>query len=142
MSVSQLSLRVEFDYDFELICMVSSYADYRLCWILNRKFNIDLMRKPDHAVFDQKRNITSYFGLFRFDDEINFLRYFLICNKSQGALLIPELRQIDYFFMMKGDPAGLMKYDVMYQMKNLQGVEAVVEARATDLRSKNNLILE
>ena len=104
--------------------------------------HLELSRKPDLEITDARRRMQAQFPMFRYDDEINFLQYFFIGNKSSGAFLIPELKQADYLLMIRGDAAGLTKYDVMHTLKNTSGIETLFEMNPSELRSKQNLILE
>jgi len=140
--LSKHTLHVDFDYDFELIAIISSLRDYRLCWQINRLLHLDLTRKSDLEVTDAKKRSYSRFPLFMHDDEINFLRYYFIGNKSAGFYLIPELKQVDYFLMLRGDAAGNMKGELLQQLKALSGVEAVFDTPISNIRSKQHLIIE
>lgn len=140
--MSKYHLRVDFDFEFSLICIISSLKDYRLCWSLNRLLNIELSRQADLAVTNPKKRQESFFNLFQYEDQINFLHYFLIANKASGAYLLPELKQVDYLLMLKGDSAGETKAEVLQQLKNFPGIQALFEANPAELRSRQNLILE
>ena len=140
--MSRHTLHVDFDYDFKLISIVSSLRDYRLCWQINRTLRLDLSKKNDLEVTDVKKRQQAHFSLFSHEDEINFLQYFFIGNKASGAYFIPELKQVDYLLMIRGDAADTEKQDILQQLKNLRGMEAVFETDAETLRSKQNLIFE
>lgn len=140
--MSRHILHVDFDYDFELIALVSSWRDYRLCWQINRVLHMEFSRKPDLEITDPKRRIHAQFPLFSYEDEINFLQYFLIGNKSFGVYLIPEMRQVDYLMMIRGDAAGATKHHVVLALKNTAGIEMLFEMNPAALRSRQNLILE
>ncbi len=140
--MSRNTLFVEFDYDFALISIVSSFKDHRICWQINNALNIDLERRPDLEISNSKKRDLHYFTLYAFEDELNFLQYYLIGNKSDGAYLLPELKRVDYLLMMKGDAAGLMKYDVIHTLKYMNGVVTFFESEPAKLKSKQNLIFE
>lgn len=140
--MSKHRLNVDFDYEFSLICIISSLKDYRLCWAINRALNIQLARQDDLKVNNEKKRQEGFFNLFRYEDEINFLHYTLIANKSAGAFLLPEMKQVDYLLMLRGDAAEDAKEELIQQLKNLAGIEALFAANPAELRSKENLILE
>jgi len=136
------NLNLEFDYNFELISIVSSWRDYRLCWDFSKKLNLELSREEDIEIHNQKKRSLTYFNLFTYEDEFNFLHYFFIANKSSGSYLIPELKKIDYFLMIKGCSACLQKKDIIQEIKTLNSVQAIFETNPNSLKSKENLILE
>ena len=135
-------MHVDFDFDFELVSIVSSVRDYRLCHQINRELHFDLIRKNDLEITNDKKRSQSKFSLFIYEDEINFLQYFFINNKCSGSNLIPEMRQVDYFLMIRGDAAGLVKYDIMQQLKGLDSIQALFEIDPKSLKSKKYLIFE
>lgn len=140
--MSKHRLNVDFDYEFSLICIISSLKDYRLCWAINRALNIQLARQDDLKINNEKKRQEGFFNLFKYEDEINFLHYTLIANKSAGAFLLPEMKQVDYLLMLHGDAAEDAKEELVQQLKNLAGIEALFAANPAELRSKENLILE
>lgn len=140
--MSRYRLDVDFDFDFPLIGISSSLKDYRLCWQINRALNIELCRQKDLLVSNEKKRQEAYFNLFQFEDAIDFLRYFLIANKSAGSLFIPELKQADFFMMLRGDAAKEMTPGILEKLRSLPGIEVVFETNPANLRSRQNLILE
>lgn len=141
--MSKHRLQVDFDFEFSLICIISSLKDYRLCWAINRALNIELAREEEELkISNEKKRLEAYFNQFHYEDEINFLHYHLLANKSAGAFLLPELKQVDYLLMLRGDAAEDAKEEILLQLKNLPGIEALFAANPAELRSKENLILE
>ncbi len=140
--LSKHRLLVDFDFEFSLICLISSLKDYRLCWAINRSLNIELSREDELKISNEKKRKEAYFNQFHYEDPINFLHYHLLANKSAGAFLLPELKRVDYLLMLRGDAAEETKEEILQQLKNLAGIEALFAANPAELRSKQNLILE
>lgn len=140
--MSKHRLHVDFDFEFSLICIISSLKDYRLCWAINRLLNIALVRQEDFKVTNEKKQVEAYFNLFQYADEINCLQYSLLANKSAGVYLLPELKRADYLLMLRGDESENAKTESLQQLKNLAGVEALFAVNPAELRSKENLLLE
>ena len=141
--LSKHRLHVDFDYEFSLICIISSLKDYRLCWAINRALNIELAREEEELkISNEKKRQEAYFNQFYYEDEINFLQYHLLANKSAGAFLLPEFKQVDYILMLRGDAAEEAEEDILQQLKSLAGIEALFATNPAELRSKENLILE
>lgn len=140
--MSRHVLHVEFDFGFELLCLISPLRDYRLCHQINRQLNLDFVRRNDLEIINEKKRSQAQFPFFTYEDEINFLQYFFIGNKCAGFHLIPELKEVDYFLMMRGDAAGMVKADTMRCLKELSFILTLFEADPKTLKSKNNLIFE
>ena len=95
--MSKLFLDLEFDFDFSLFGVSSHVANYRIAWGMNQLFEIDLERVDDVDLsFDS--NKKGSFSLYRFDDEESYTTFHLLSNRCDTGYLIPELKQIDYFF--------------------------------------------
>ena len=140
--MSKNSLQLDFDYDFELISVISSIRDYRMCWLLNKSLNFDFIRQEDIEIQFSKMRRLSYFSLFLFEDEINFSQYYFINNKSSGTYLIPELKQVDYFLLLRGSDVLHEKGRIIDGLRSLQAVETFFEVNPNELKSKQNLIFE
>ncbi len=140
--MSRHVLHVDFDFDFELLSIISPLRDYRLCHQINRHLQLDFVRMNDLEITNEKKRIQAQFPVFTYEDEINFLQYFLIGNKCAGFHLIPEMKEVDYFLMMRGDAAGMVKADIMSRLKKLSDIQTLFEVEPKNLKSKNNLIFE
>lgn len=142
MAKRTLYLKPDYDYDFELISIISPIRDYRLCWHINNKLNLDFARQEEIPLHYPKKHKYAYYNLFYFEDEMNWLQYYFINNRSLGEHLIPELKQVDYFLLIKGGNAATEKDAVVDILRGLEQVQAVLTIDPTTLKSKQNLIFE
>ena len=140
--LSRHTLYTEFDYDFEMISIISSQRDYRICWLINRALNIDLCRNTDLLISNSRKKTESLHNLYFYEDEINLLRFYLVTNKSSGIYLIPELKQADYFMLLKGDAAATLVDETAHLLENSPGIEKIFKSEPLTLRSKENLIFD
>ncbi|MDX2003454.1 MAG: IPExxxVDY family protein [Chitinophagales bacterium] len=141
MSRKNLLLDIGYDYDFELISIISSWRDYRLCWLLNKTCGIELMKLEDLKI-EYPRKQAAFFHLYHYNDELNWTQYYFIANKSGGEALIPELKQVDYFVQIAGGNASNEKDRILGFLKENRAIEAVFETKPMELKSKQNLIIE
>lgn len=142
MAKHTLHLDVAYDFDFELISIVSAERDYRLCWQLNKELGLDFTRQDEIPIHYQKKKKFAYFNLYYYEDELNWLQYYFINNKSQGESLIPELKQVDHLLLIKGSEAELVKDETIKCLKAMSQVQAILDTNPEHLRSKYNLIFE
>lgn len=132
--MSKTRLQFEYDYDFCLIGIVCHEKDYRLCWTLNTLFDIKLAKTDDHVTE------TSQHSMFSFIQEHLFRDYHLIANRAKNGLLIEEHKQIDYFFIIKGNLEEDEKKLIVEQIKNAEVIGAAYSIDAQTLKSKHNLV--
>lgn len=157
------TLKIEYDFDFVLIGISSHEKDYRLCWAINKVLEIDLI-KIDSLEIKAKKDIKpSFFSLFHFENPDEFKEYFIVSNLSedkqfvsknltlfnkepQGAqssengVLIPEQKQMDYFFIIRGELDDVDVNEYIKKIKKIDFVLTALEIDAAGLKSKSNLV--
>jgi hypothetical protein len=158
------TLEIEYDYDFVLIGISSHEKDYRICWALNQKLNIDLAKQDSLEIKDKKETTPSYFSFFRFEDRDAFTEYSVIANfsesksmvltentlfestertrthKGDNNLLIAEQKQWNYFLVVRADMENEQAEELIRKIKEIDVVLTAVRIDPKSLRSKQNLI--
>ena len=107
MDKKNVQLALALDFDFLLIGLACSWKDYRFCYLLNKTLGIDLHKVEDMELTHAKGAYRSYhphFVAIKEQLEINIL-----ANKGLDAFLIPELKQLDYFMVIKGFMADVIE---------------------------------
>ena len=156
-------LEIEPDYNFLLIGISSHEKDYSLCWAINKKLNIELIKKDSLEIKGRKQTTSAYFSFFEYINEEVFIEYFVIANvsenklpvsvdntlftkeaqsksKTSNELLIPEQKQMNYFVIIKGELAAGETDELIKQIKQIDAVQTAIKIDVTQLRSKQNLI--
>ena len=116
--------------------------DYRLCWQINRALKLDFVRQDEIKIHYKRKKKSAYFSLFIYEDETNMMDYFFMSNKHLGERLIPELRQVDYFMMIRGGHGLMKKRMIMEVLRENRSVEALFDSDPLELPSRQNLIFE
>lgn len=135
------TLEIEYDYDFVLIGISSHEKDYRICWALNNQLGLDLVKTDALEIKDKKQDDPSFFSLFSFELPDEFMEYFIIANRSEKGLLIPEQKQVDYFFIIRGEIENEKVMDMIRLIKESSLVQTAFRVDVNALKSKQNLIL-
>ena len=135
------TLEIEYDYDFVLIGISSHEKDYRICWALNNKLGLNLVKTEPLEIKDKKQDDLSHFSLFCFEQPDDFMEYFIIANRSEKGLLIPEQKQIDYFFIVRGEIEDDKVMEMIKRIKDSNLVQTAFRVDVNSLKSKQNLIL-
>lgn|SRR5690554_6920841 len=82
---------------FDLIGISSHVPTYKLVWDFNKTLHFELeTADTEFEVYTKKKEIALFPYYFQNQEE-DLLSIYLIKNKHNGALLIPELQQIDNF---------------------------------------------
>lgn len=152
------TLEIEYDYDFVLIGISSHEKDYRLCWMLNKQLGLELFKTDSLEIKGKKQETPSFFSLFTYENEELFREYTVIANLSESKsvikgdslfdavnpaeneLLIPEHKQMDYFFVIKGEIENEETDEIIRKIKEIESVQTAVRIDVTQLKSKQNII--
>ncbi len=135
-------LKVEFDYDFDLLAIVSPVKDYRLCWYINNEIKTKFKRKNDLEINSAKLKQVSFFSLFHHFDGLSKRDYYLVSNKSSGSFLVKELKEVDFFIAIYGYISEEEKEDLTEKLRSLNIIQAIFEVDPNQLASKKNLIFD
>ena len=135
-------VKIEDDFQGMLFGIAAQVKDYQLCWNLNRLFGFDLKRMDDIEIIHRKKNKTSVFSLYRFEDDLDKCIVNVVSNKYLGEFLIPEIKQADYFLILHGEFAEDRVDEIVHRLKNISAVQMTIPVNYSGLKSKKNLIFE
>jgi hypothetical protein len=143
-TIKTTKLVVDYDYDFEVLALISSVKDYKLAWALNKTLQINLSKTEDICLdfIKEGRLLISNF-IF----ETEYATFRLLKNRSGEAakgfakpFLLPELKEYDFIIMISGESASMNAEKTMEKLKNLSLVEYVKPIEIETLKSRENLI--
>lgn len=137
--MSKLVLELEYDFDFALIGIASHIPNYRLAWLINNSFELDLARMNDIDL-EFSNNKKGSFSFYQFDDEESHLTFNLISNRSSAGYLIPEMKQFDFFLQYWGPMSDEELKTFNDSLRKINSVLTSVIIDPTVLKSRNNLL--
>lgn len=83
--------------EIEIIGICSHVPSYRLVWDINRVLNFQLKSSIDLlTVYPKKNKELSFSYYYDYGKEEDHMEIYLVKNKENAQLLMPELAQIDY----------------------------------------------
>lgn len=134
-----IRLDIPVEYDFILLAVISSMKDYRLCFELNKKLKLKFIRQPELELKDAKHNRSEY-TYFRWRNSRTREEIILILNKGSNGVLIPEMKNVDYFMLIKNQPLDVIEklIDGMNEIDNIGGV---YELDPAELKSAENFLM-
>ena len=87
-----------------------------------------------------KNQRTYSFTVYEYSDPLSLDQYQLFTNKNDGEFLLPELQHLDYIWLFKGVNGNLHNFQkIQSLLKNIPGVQMVVDIDQSRIKSKNNL---
>lgn len=137
--MKKVFLDIGFDYDFLLLGIVSQEKAHRLVWFINKYLSYNFSHSGELILYENEKP-SAEFTRYGFTDEINHLEFYLIENKDEAGYLLPELRNVDYFMVIKGALDFLDVKQLIDHIKPLEPVQLITEIDHHKLKSKQNLI--
>jgi hypothetical protein len=79
-------------------------------------------------------------SFFYFRDDNDFNAFYLLGNRSQESVLLPELKQTDYLFFVEGPIKKSQKDNLLKAIRNAQGVLTAFEIRFETIKNYDVLL--
>ena len=141
MVLNRKTLKFEIDLDFVLIAITTSLRDYRICHHINKRLNFHFTKSPDLEVDIIQSGGPVFFSLYQYHWEASETDFYFIANKGSDGYLVPEMRKVDYFMMIKNyiDDDDLDK--LVTDLNKIQEIVAAVKIDPKKIKSRENLLL-
>ena len=132
-------LKLDFDFDFVLIAVTSPLKDYRLCYKVNLAAQTDF-RKIEDLTLNFKENGFKYHSCYLHKIPDSDCQFYFIANKGSNGFLISEMKEVDYFIIIKEfiDEEDLSHF--LDRLKSINDIQAAIEINPKRLKSKENLL--
>ncbi|MEO6166659.1 MAG: IPExxxVDY family protein [Chitinophagales bacterium] len=122
--------------------IAAQVKEYQLCWHLNKTLGFELKRGEDVEIINRKKGKTSFFSFYRFKEDLDKWEVYVIANKHFGEFLIPEVKQTDFFLMIRGEVSEQQQAELFLKLKSISVMQLVVKIDYHRLKSRENLIVE
>lgn len=118
------------------------YTDYKLCWKLNSELRLQLSMGKEicPGTYPRLHENLPVFTTYYFEDSESDKFYKLLVNRHENEILLPKLKNIDFFFYL----SGFSEDDFLLinsKIRNIKGVSAVITIETTTLNKKQRDVL-
>lgn len=140
MILNRKFLKFEIDLDFVLIAITTSLKDYRTCYLINRSLNFNFVKLPDLQVEIHPETEHVLFSIYNFSEDTAETDFYFIANKGTEGYLIPEMKNADYFVLIKN---YIDEADLEHMLLALNSIPEIVTAIKIDpkkIKSRENLL--
>lgn len=134
-------LVIEYDFDFELLGVLSSARGYKLAWEINQALNIQLIKQPD-LVVGFKNNEEKSFSFYAHETQLNRLKLFKNKPSEQESgkyFLIPEFPHFD-FIILAAMEEQYAPQTLIQRIRSIDVIQMVASIPLEGLKSKSNFI--
>ena len=115
---------------FTLFGISCHLRDFRLSYLLNNKLELEFVKMDDFQGFS--------FYFCRDDDHYN--SYYILGNRGQEALLLPDLKQTDFFLLVEGPFKKTQKDRLLEKIKGIQHVLTAFEVRFETIKNYESML--
>jgi len=140
LKIDNETLAEEFFEGAILLGIVAPIKDYQLSWQLNQVLGFDF-RINNIEIQLTKKQRTYFFSIYEFAVPSSSLTHYLYNNEFDGEYLLPELKHLDFMWLIKGDIFSDEELKTLIQsIKSLPGVQLVTEMTNEKIKNKQHLI--
>jgi hypothetical protein len=133
--IKKVQLKVNQNFEFALLGIVSSEPDYKLSLTLNRKLKISLKNVSPLLILDGTSEIT--FSRFSDNTTSPDLTYELVSNRSGKNILLKKLKNIDYILQVYDPDNETDTVKIVATLRNVNHITAVFNLDTGKIKDKN-----
>jgi hypothetical protein len=142
LTINNTQLANEFFEDARLIGIQCPLEPHKFVWMINRQFgyNFGYQNGGEIRLRTQKREYE--FAIYQCTEPNMELQHLLYVNNDDGKHLLPELKHIDFLWLLKGDILDLgFIASLMAELRKLEQVLVVIELTNEKIRNKEHLVV-
>jgi hypothetical protein len=127
---------------YTLVGISCHHRDYRISFLLNQALEFNLVKHEDLTVPVAGSEGTSCYSFYFYRDEDLRNAYYLLSNRSDEQVLIPEMKQVDFILIVEGEFTKNRKDTVLKAIRNIPNVLMANEIKFTAIKNYENLLTE
>ena len=140
MILNRKILKFEIDLDFVLIAVTTSLKDYRICYLINKYLNFNLLKTTDLEVEINPGAGPVYFSKYAYNWEASDTDFYFIANKGTDGYLVPEMRKTDYFLLIRNYIDDDDLDSLVSTLNRIPEIVAAVKIDPKKIKSRENLL--
>lgn len=146
--MSTLKLKLDQDWLVEeffdsthLMGIITRVKDYQLCWHLNNTLRFNFRANNELEIKLCQKKKTFYFSVFEFTEPTTAVSHYIYNNHSKAAFLLPELKNIDFLWLIKGDYYQEKEVKALIeQIRSVETIQLVTLFNQEEIKNKKDLI--
>ncbi|HTS44266.1 MAG TPA: IPExxxVDY family protein [Puia sp.] len=124
-----------------LLGIVAPLKGYQFCWQLNNQLRFDFRINNQIEIQLAKKQRKYFFCVYECPQSHSALVHYLYSNHFDGEYLLPELKHLDFLWLLKGDTVtDDMMSILMNGIKKINNVQLVMELTNEKIKNKEHLI--
>jgi|LakMenE18May11ns_1017448.scaffolds.fasta_scaffold9749832_2 hypothetical protein len=160
--MKKVSHRLQTDESLEkeifIFGLVSSAKDFRLSWMINNHlgFNLEKVGQINIPAYENLENMKKQQSMFseeehepvlpkdysvnpvyHFAFDLFYSKVFLLVNQGSLKWLVPDLKTMDYFLLIKGPMPGIELKNILKQLKEIPVITMAVSMELNQIPAAN-----
>ena len=124
-----------------MIGIVNAMQGYRFCWMINKHFDHNFCRDPELDISLQKKDSRFCFPVYTYEMPNSSHRYVIYKLKNGNEALLPEIRQLDYLWLIQTADPEHDAAAIISELKNLPDIQLARALISGELKNVKNLIM-
>lgn len=141
LKIDNTALANDFFEDAHLLGIVAPIKDYHFCWQLNQLLHFNFRNNAQIEIQLTKKGRQYYFSLYEYNIPGSELYHYLYNNQFDGEYLLPELKHLDFLWLIKGDfinDNDLL--EIIANIKKINQVQMVMVLTNEKIKNKEHLV--
>lgn len=141
LAIDNNTLAEFFFADTRILGIVAPVKIYSFCWLLNQALGCDFRLNNDIEIQLSKKGRQYFFAVYEYCESGNTLAHYIYANQFDGEYLLPEFRNLDFLWLLKGDEVqdNYIAY-LQQSIKGISEVQLITELEKEKIRNKMHLI--
>ncbi len=141
LKLDQDTLNNDFFDNTRLLGIMAPLKNYFFCWQVNNMLGVNFRLNSDAELHLRKSRRDYYFNLYEWTEPESYLTHYIYHNQNDGNFLLPEFRNMDFLWLMKGDMVEDEKISTIATgIRNIFGVQLVAELTSEQIKNKGNMM--
>lgn len=142
LTVDNNQLAIEFFEDARLLGIQSPLEPHKFVWMINRIFGYHFTYQHEGEIRLRSLKRNYEFPVYFYKEELLEVAHLLYVNEDDGKHLLPELKHIDYLWLLKGAfPDEEFIQALLRELRKLDQVQLVMELTNEKIKNKEHLVL-
>ncbi|MEN9962938.1 MAG: hypothetical protein RL582_33 [Bacteroidota bacterium] len=135
------SLADEFFEETHIMGIVASLKNYQFVWQLNETLGYTFKLNTELEIEVVRKSRKYFFSVYEYRIPSTTLTHYLYHNQNAGEYLLPEFRNLDFLWLIKGDEVNNAELSSLKQsLRDLPSVQFVDEMNHEKIKNKDHLI--
>jgi hypothetical protein len=132
----------EFFEDARLIGIQCPLEPHRFVWLINRSLGMNFQYWQESEIHIRSMKREYEFSIYQCREYHIELFHILYVNQDEGKHLLPELKHIDYLWLLKGtQPDADFLPTLMTGLRQIEEVLLVMELTNEKIKNKEHLVI-